>query len=102
TPERLIPSPDPADSERVVLNLETAQALEMNGDLQEALRWLRRAAYAAEQDGNDRRAVALARAAADMTAHVGASGSNGEATVENKQESGLLPVMTPGLGEPRQ
>src|SRR5262245_5789178 len=60
-----------SDSEEVATSLETAQALGANGDLREALRWIRRAADAAEQAGDDMRALALARAAADLTSRVG-------------------------------
>ena len=67
------PGPEAFDSEDVLLALETAQALRAKGDLREAIRWIRRAADAAEQDGNDLRAVALARAAADLTTEIGAS-----------------------------
>jgi hypothetical protein len=67
----LLPAPDPSDSDDVVVALQTARALQRKGDLQESLRWLRRAADAAGNDGNDRRALALARAAADMTNLIG-------------------------------
>src|SRR5688572_5479203 len=66
-----IPPALESDSEQVALSLETAQALGENGDLREALRWLRRAADAAEQAGDDMRALTLARAAADLTTRVG-------------------------------
>jgi hypothetical protein len=49
------------------LALETAQALEVRGDIAEAARWLRRAANEAEKQGNDTRVLALAHAAADLT-----------------------------------
>src|SRR5258707_7304395 len=63
----LLPGPDPSDSEDVIVALQTARALQKKGDLPESLRWLRRAADVAEQTGNDRRALVLARAAADLT-----------------------------------
>src|SRR5689334_6963098 len=66
-----IPRPDPSDSDDVALPLETARALEAQGDLREAARWLRRAAEQAEMEGNDARVVALARAAADLTNIIG-------------------------------
>jgi hypothetical protein len=69
----LLPAPDPSDSEDVVVALQTARALQRKGDLQDAVRWLRRAADAAGGDGNDRRALALARAAADLTTLIGTS-----------------------------
>ena len=54
---------DPSD---VAAALETAQVLWRRGDLHESLRWVRRAAEAAETEGNDMRALTLARAAADL------------------------------------
>jgi hypothetical protein len=68
----LTPECDPADSDELVLSLETARALEAQGDVREAARWLRRAADRAEQDGHDARVVVLARAAADLTSGLGA------------------------------
>jgi hypothetical protein len=61
------PGPTPSDSDDVLLALETAQALEVRGDIAEAARWIRRAADEAEKQGNDRRVLALAHAAADLT-----------------------------------
>jgi hypothetical protein len=60
------PGPKRSDSEDVLVALETAQALEMRGDIAEAARWLRRAADEAEKQGNDTRVLALAHAAADL------------------------------------
>jgi hypothetical protein len=65
--ESQFPAPRPGDSDDVVLALETARVLFMSGEAEEAVRRLRRAAEAAEQHGDDLRAVALARAAADLT-----------------------------------
>jgi hypothetical protein len=61
------PQPEPADSDGVVLALETARALEEQGEMREVARWLRRAAEEATKDGNDERVLVLARAAADLT-----------------------------------
>ena len=60
------PNAEPSDPEGVVLALETARALWLRRDRQEAVRWIRRAAENAEEAGEDARAVALARAAADL------------------------------------
>jgi hypothetical protein len=60
-----------SDSDDLVVALETARALEAQGDLREAAKWLRRAADQAERDGNDARVVVLARAAADLTTLAG-------------------------------
>ena len=67
TPTLRTPGPSLSDSDDVLLALETAQALEVRGDLAEAARWLRRAANEAEKQGNDTRVLALAHAAADLT-----------------------------------
>ena len=64
------PDPDPADSDGVLLALETAKALEARGDTYEATRWLRRAATEAEKQGNDARVLEFAHAAADLTSTV--------------------------------
>jgi hypothetical protein len=50
--------------------LETARALWTKGQGLESVRWIQRAAENAESYGNDLRAVALARAAADLRAEV--------------------------------
>lgn len=50
--------------------LETARALWSRGQGLESVRWIQRAAENAESTGNDLRAVALARAAADLRAEV--------------------------------
>ena len=69
----LTPQPELSDSDDVLLALETARALETQGEFREAARWLRRAADEAEQQGDDERVLALARAAADLTNLVGSS-----------------------------
>ena len=61
------PAAEPDDSEDVTWTLQTAGTMWARGDTHEAVRWLRRAAEAAGDSGNDMRAVALAQAAADLT-----------------------------------
>jgi len=75
----LTPRPDVSDSDDVLLALETARALETQGEFREAARWLRRAADDAELQGNDERVLALARAAADLTNLIGSSPPAGDA-----------------------
>ena len=60
----------PSDPEGVVLALETARALWLKRDRQEAVRWIQRAAENAEEAGKDARAVGLARAAAELMSEV--------------------------------
>ena len=69
----LTPAPDPTDSDDVATALETARALEAQGEMAEAARWLRRAADEAEKEGNDRRIVIFARAAADLASPISGS-----------------------------
>src|SRR5882762_10177810 len=66
----IVPPSDDSDTEGVSLALATAHALEAQGDLREAARWLRRAAEEAEKEGNDSRVVTLARAAADLMSRI--------------------------------
>lgn len=54
------------DPKTVIMALETGKNEWNRGDLHEAVRWIRRAADAAEAAGNDMRALALARMAADL------------------------------------
>lgn len=69
-----IPSPVESDSDEVRWALETARSLWAN-DARESLRWLRRAAEAASDAGDDLRSVHLARAAADLRSAAGIQGS---------------------------
>jgi hypothetical protein len=84
------PTPGPEDSDDVELALETAAALWSKGDRSEALRWLRRGAEAAEQAGNDQRALELARRAAELDASPSPAGEEpvpeAEAEVETEPE----------------
>lgn len=68
THELQFPGPEQGDPEDVAWTLQTAGTMWVRGDHTEAVRWLRRAAEAAGDNGHDLRAVALARAAADLTA----------------------------------
>jgi hypothetical protein len=62
------PIPEPLDSDPsdVAVALEAGRALWDNGDTREALRWFSRAADAAEEAGDDMRALKLARAIAEL------------------------------------
>jgi hypothetical protein len=67
------PEPEPADSEAVSESLRAAHVELARNEQREALRLLRQAAEAAEAAGNDLRALALARAAADLANEMGSS-----------------------------
>jgi hypothetical protein len=66
------PEPLPEDPEVVATALETAGIFGVQGDVREAVRWVRRAAELAGDAGIDDRAFALARAAADLTSNFSA------------------------------
>ena len=80
------PGPDPSDSDVVLLALETARALEVRGDLSEAVRWLRRAATEAEKQANDARVLVFAHAAADLTNSIGQAPSAAAPPVVRRSE----------------
>jgi hypothetical protein len=65
-----LPRAEANDPAEVAMALETARALWAKGQTQEAVRWIQRAAENAESSGDDLRAVALARAAADLRAEL--------------------------------
>ncbi len=65
-----LPRPEAGDAAEVALALETARALWSKGQGLESVRWIQRAAENAASNGNDLRAVSLARAAADLRAEV--------------------------------
>ena len=66
TPGDDFPKPLADDSKTVAMALETGGAEWARGELHEAVRWIRRAADAAEAAGDDMRALSLARTAADL------------------------------------
>ena len=67
-----IPRPLSADNETVITALETAALFGSKGDALEAVRWLRRAAESAGEAGDDVRALALSRSAADLNEELSA------------------------------
>jgi hypothetical protein len=68
-----IPPPERSDPEPVAKILQAAREDFERGEAREALRQLRRAAEVADEAGSDLRAVALARAAADLATEVSGS-----------------------------
>src|SRR5262245_6690419 len=67
----MIPSTERDDPEPVISSLARARADFERGALREALRHLRHAAAGADEAGSELRAVALARAAADLANQAG-------------------------------
>jgi hypothetical protein len=90
-----IPRPEGDDPDEVAVALETAKALWGIGDKQEAVRWLRRGAEAAEQAGNDLRAVRLARAAADLMGELETESSASDLPAAPNAEARPQPPPTP-------
>jgi hypothetical protein len=69
----LIPISERTDPEPVQSSLALARADFERGELRDALKHLRRAAEGADDAGSELRAVALARAAADLATEVGST-----------------------------
>jgi hypothetical protein len=68
-----VPEPQSTDPEDLSTALETAAIFSAQGDVREAVRWVRRAAELAGDAGDDVRALTLARAVADLGASVAPS-----------------------------
>jgi hypothetical protein len=93
------PVPQDGDSDDVSTALQTAIALWISGDGEEAVRWLRRAADAAEQAGDDMRALELARKAADLVS-VKAAARDSQPTAlvaEASEPSPAAPERAPSI-----
>lgn len=91
-----IPTADHDDPEPVRSSLAHAHAELSRGEPREALRHLRRAAEGADEAGSELRAVALARAAADLATEVG--GTLAPPPVKEKDASGASPLGVPSAG----
>ena len=98
----VIPSAERNDPEPVRSSLAQAHADFQRGEVREALKHLRRAAEGADDAGNELRAVALARAAADLATEVGSSLTPPPVTVTPSvaspapaSTSGVAPAATP-------
>lgn len=66
TASPVFPATQPGDAPSVVAALESGRTEWQQGGLREAVRWIHRAADAAESSGDDLRALTLARIAADL------------------------------------
>jgi hypothetical protein len=63
-----LPQADSADTDSVQMALQAAHTLWSRGDTTESLRWLKRAAESASDEGADLRSLQLAKAAAELRA----------------------------------
>jgi hypothetical protein len=88
----VIPSSEHGDPDTVTNSLTLARQDFARGEIREALRHLRRAAEGASDAGSEQRALALARAAADLATAVGPSHPPTSAT------SSVLPAASHGSG----
>lgn len=89
----VIPSSERSDPEPVRSSLAQAHADFERGEVREALKHLRRAAEGADDAGSELRAVALARAAADLATEVGASLTPAPATAAPSTAPAASAVM---------
>ena len=79
--ELTFPTPLANDPDDVILALKSAHSLWDAQDYPQAARWLRKAANAAEESGNDQRALELAKKASDVENAIPRAGSE-PATVQ--------------------
>src|SRR5688572_23514751 len=82
-----LPQAESADPDGVQVALRAAQALWSRGDTSESLRWLRRAAESASDEGADIRSLQLAKAAAELRAKL--FGSAESAPAHASEASGV-------------
>jgi hypothetical protein len=98
-----IPSTERSDPDSVRSSLARAREEFERGELREALKLLRRAAEGADAAGSDLRAVALARAAADLATEVSASMTPPPVSVDANaatRSSGVTAAAAPFHGNP--
>jgi hypothetical protein len=93
----VIPSAERNDPEPVRSSLAQALADFERGELREALKHLRRAAEGADDAGSELRAVALARAAADLATEVGASMTPPPVSAAPSMAPSVSPSMAPSV-----
>jgi hypothetical protein len=95
-----LPQAESADTDAVQMALQAAHTLWSRGDTSESLRWLKRAAESASDEGSDLRSLQLAKAAAELRAKLFPSASDASppipARVPTQRDlSGVRPVSAP-------
>lgn len=99
-----LPQAESADPDGVQVALRAAQALWSRGDMSESLRWLRRAAESASDEGADMRSLQLAKAAAELRGKLFGQGDGARSPLEGSgvhlaaAEAGAAKEV--GAGEP--
>jgi hypothetical protein len=81
-----VPRSEHGDSDDVVVSLETARVQAEKRNTREAIRWIRRAAQAAENSGDDGRASALAAAAQELTSLLRQSRARAHSPVQDLEQ----------------
>lgn len=89
-----LPQAEVADPDGVQVALRAAHTLWSHGDTAESLRWLRRAAESASDEGADQRSLQLAKAAAELRSRFGESRPPGSSPVAGGQLN--IPVAKQG------
>jgi len=83
------PNIEDGDSDDVSWALETGKSMWLQGEHQDALRWLKRASETASEEGDDMRSLSLAMAAADLRSYCAAA--------EAQQAAAAAPPTTMAL-----
>jgi hypothetical protein len=96
-----LPGIEPADSSDTRWALQTAQTLWGQGERREALQWVRRAAEAAAETGQDDRALALAKAGAELRTHLEIPRTVPPPAVTAADGAVPRPAATPEIAIPR-
>ncbi len=100
TPMDGTPPALPSDLEDVAWALETAEALWKRGERVDAVVWVRRAAQAAGDGEDAKRAATLARLAAELGDWIGSHTITGEAIDGHLPSAGSIEAVDALLGEP--
>jgi hypothetical protein len=92
-----LPQAENADPDGVQVALRAAQTLWSRGDTTESLRWLRKAAESASDEGADLRSLQLAKAAAELRAKLFGTSepARSPAPTAGARESGAHPIAQP-------
>ncbi|HEU4583439.1 MAG TPA: hypothetical protein VFS67_34510 [Polyangiaceae bacterium] len=86
-----LPQADSADTDAVQMALQAAHTLWSRGDTTESLRWLKRAAESASDEGADLRSLQLAKAAAELRAKLFPTPSDAPPSLPARVPTQFLP-----------
>jgi hypothetical protein len=94
-----LPQAETADPDGVQVALRAAQTLWSRGDTTESLKWLRKAAESASDEGADLRSLQLAKAAAELRAKLFVSSEPPPRSSSSGEVSGAHPIAYANGGE---